>query len=519
MTDAATAAATAAETDAALRTLLDQVDADIASYLEACVHCGECAEACHFYLATKDPKYTPTWKLMPMARAYKRHKAPLRRIRAMLGLLPPEVTADELREWEELVYDSCTMCGRCTLVCPMGIDIAGAIRRMREAYAAADILPEGLKQMRANVEKTSSPMGVTARALLAQIRHQQEETGLEIPVDREGVECMAIFSSHEIMASPEIIGAYARIFDKAGLSWTISTRAYEATNLGVQIGSGPLAKKLVQRVVAEAERLGVKQVVTPECGHAYGAIRWAGPNLLGRAFDFEVVHIIELLDRLRAAGRLPPGPPDARRMTLHDPCQIVRRGGLLAEPRRLLDAACADFVEMAGAGLANLCCGGGGGVSANPRAEALMVAAFGEKLKQIDRIGGVAAVVVPCANCRGVFEDGLFAHGRDEDLEVVSLAQLVADSLAGDGPTAAGGAGAPCRADPCPLAAPALARARGGGVLHPQGPWRAGHGHCRGPRRAHRHGKLRHLRRSVDRSPPALVRRPRGRGDGGGLRR
>ncbi|MFC3118363.1 hypothetical protein ACFOHS_09420 [Jhaorihella thermophila] len=63
-----------------------------------------------------------------------------------------------------------------------------------------------------------------------------------------------------------------------------------------------------------------------------------------------------------------------------------------------------------------------------------MIAAFGEKLKQIDEIGGIEAVVVPCANCRGVFEDGLFEHDRDEDLEVISLGQLVADRLAGDAP-------------------------------------------------------------------------------------
>ena len=78
------------------------------------------------------------------------------------------------------------------------------------------------------------------------------------------------------------MGAYAKIFERAGVSWTLSTQAYEATNVGVQIGSGPLAKELVQRVVDEAERLGVKYVISPECGHAYGAIRWAGPNLIGR---------------------------------------------------------------------------------------------------------------------------------------------------------------------------------------------------------------------------------------------
>lgn len=422
-------------THIAIQTMLEQTDSDIAAYMEACVHCGECAEACHFYEATRDPKYTPTFKLMPLVKAYKRHKAPLRGIKGMLGLLPDEVTEDELREWEPLIYDSCTMCGRCTLVCPMGIDIAGTVRKMREGYAAAGIVPEGLQQARTNAEATSSPMGVTARALLAQIKRQEGETGLTIPVDVEGVDYLALFSSHEIMASPEIIGAYAKIFKRAGLSWTVSTRAFEATNVGVQIGSAPLARTLVQRVVDEAERLGVKYVISPECGHAYGAIRWAGPNLIGRIFDFEVLHILELLDRLRREGRIPPGEKDRRRLTLHDPCQIVRRGGLMDEPRRLMDDACSDFVEMPGAGLANLCCGGGGGVSANERAEDLRTAAFGVKLQQIDTLGGVDAVVVPCANCRGVFEDGLFEF--DRDLEVISLGELVAETLAGDEPAKA----------------------------------------------------------------------------------
>ena len=416
----------------AVETLLAQTDRDIASYLEACVHCGECAEACHFYQATKDPKHTPTYKLQPLVKAYKRHKAPLRSVRAILGLTPPEVTEEELREWEPLVYDSCTMCGRCTLVCPMGIDIAGTIRKMREGYAAAGIVPEGLQSARAHVEDTGSPMGVTPKALLAQIRRQEAETGLTIPVDVEGADYLALLSSMEIMGYPEIIGAYAKIFKRAGLSWTISTRAYEATNIGVQIGSGPLAKTLVQKIVDEAERLGVKHVISPECGHAYGALRWAGPNLIGRQFGFEVVHIIELLDRLRAEGRIPAGPKDGRRLTLHDPCQIVRRGGLLKEPRRLMDDACSDFVEMPGGGIANLCCGGGGGVSANPSAEDLKTRAFGVKLAQIDRIGAVDAVVVPCANCRGVFEDGLFEF--DRELEVIGLGELVAETLAGDDP-------------------------------------------------------------------------------------
>lgn len=407
---------------------LDIIDADIAAFAESCVHCGECAEACHFFLSTKDPKYTPTYKLFPLVKAYKRHKAPLSGIKRMLGVAPAEVTEQELQDWEPLVYDSCTMCGRCTLVCPMGIDIAGTIRKMREGYVAADMVPEGLNVAAKNAETTGSPMGVTFKALAAQISHQEKTTGIKIEIDKKGADYMAILSSMEIMGFPEVIGAYAKLFKQAGVTWTISSAAFEATNVGVQIGSGKMAKELVQRIVDAAEALEVKNVISPECGHAYGALRWAGPNLIDRPFKFNVVHIIELLDQLRREGRIPSGEKDQRAMTLHDPCQIIRRGGLLKEPRELLNDSCANFTEMEDAGISNLCCGGGGGVSANERAHSLQTKAFSQKLKQITDLGNIETVVVPCANCRTVFEDGLDEY--DSDIEVIGLGELVADTMA-----------------------------------------------------------------------------------------
>ena len=414
-------------TDTAVRKFLEHTDSEAASFFEACVHCGECAEACHFHLSTGDPKYTPTYKLRPMERAYKRDKAPFSSLKKMLGLAPKPVTEEELREWEELVYDSCNMCGRCTLVCPMGIDIAGTIRKMREGYAAAGLVPEGLQRSAEFVKKTTSPMGVTLKALKAQIAHQEKETGIKIEIDKKGADYMATFSSMEVMGYPEVLGAYAKLFKRAGLSWTISSVAYEATNVGVQIGSAPMAKEILERVVKAAEDLEVKAVISPECGHAYGAIRWAGPNMMGRQFKFEVIHIIELLDQLRREGKIPAGTKDGRRMTLHDPCQIVRRGGLLKEPRKLLDESCDDFIEMKGAGVTNFCCGGGGGVSANPRAEELKTQAFSRKVDQLNGVEDLEAVVVPCGNCRTVFEDGLDAY--EMDLEVIGLSELVAATL------------------------------------------------------------------------------------------
>jgi len=196
----------------AVDAFLHQIDASIASYLEACVHCGECAEACHFYEVTRDPRYTPTYKLRPMVRAYKRHLAPFSGLRRAFGLAPSEVTVEELREWAPLVYDSCTMCARCTLVCPMGIDIATSIRRMREGMVVAGVAPEGLVNASNKALETGSPLGVGLKALKKQISDQEEETGIPVELDKQGADYLVILSAMEVLGFPEIIGALARIF-------------------------------------------------------------------------------------------------------------------------------------------------------------------------------------------------------------------------------------------------------------------------------------------------------------------
>jgi Fe-S oxidoreductase len=211
-----------------------------------------------------------------------------------------------------------------------------------------------------------------------------------------------------------------------GATWTLPSAGFEATNIGVQIGSREVAAELVSRIVAAAERLKVKTVVSPECGHAYSALRWEGPNLLGRRYDFEVVQIEELLDRFLREGRLRLRGKDARRLTFHDPCQLVRRGGLAEAPHRLMNAVSENLVEMPDAGAASFCCGGGGGVSAIHRAEGLRFAAFALKRRQIEATGA-EALVTACANCRNVLEEAIEHY--EMTLPVLGLAEMVADYL------------------------------------------------------------------------------------------
>ncbi len=404
---------------------IEQVDRPTAAFFESCVRCGMCAHACLFYTETGDPKYTPIYKLEPLRRVWEREYTLFGRIKKWLGLSKP-VTEAELKAWEPLVYDSCTLCGRCSLMCPVGNDIVYMVRRAREGMVAAGVAPDGLKQATVRAVRIGSPMGVQLPALKAQIAKAEKETGLKIPLDVDGADYLMLLSSAEIIEFSEIIPAVARIFHAAGVSWTFASDAFEATNSGIQIGSSDIAAELVNRIVAAGERLNVKYVISPECGHAYTALRWEGPNLIGRPYPFQVIHIVELLDALRAEGRLKTEGMEDEKLTFHDPCQLVRRGGVVEPPRNLLKMVASNFVEMEDPGTLNWCCGGGGGVSSNERADALRLKVFNRKKAQLDQIG-VHTLVTACSNCRDMLEDGL-EHYR-MDVKVVGLTEMVAEHL------------------------------------------------------------------------------------------
>jgi Fe-S oxidoreductase len=401
----------------------------IASQLESCTRCGMCAEACHFYQATGNPEYAPVWKMELLRRAYEQKFTLVGRLKAVLGL-DKRVTEENLNHWSELNYYACTVCNKCSMVCPMGIDLGSLLADMRAGLSAAGVVPADLMAAVNKQVEEGSPLGMTASVWDERMDWVSDEWEVEIPRDMQGAESLVVFSSIEVMKFPTNIAAIATVLNKAGEKWTVSSKAREVVNFGFYEGSEDHTKLFLNRVLEGAKELGVKRIIVTECGHAYDALRWHAANLLPEANNFEITHITGVLGELVSSGRIKvkPGFFDGDgTITFHDACKIQRKGGHIREPRQILEILAPNsFKEMTPNSEQAVCCGGGGGVIAIKAADPVRYATFGLKIDQVKAVGA-KTVAMSCSNCRLQFTD--CADHFKLDWKIMGLAQMVADAL------------------------------------------------------------------------------------------
>lgn len=411
--------------NAAIRSYVLDIGATTALRLEACVHCGMCAEACPFYINTGDPRYTPIHKVEPLKQAYKREAGPFAPFYKFLNL-KPKVTIDELREWEELLYDSCTLCGRCSLICPMGIDITALIGEARRGMAEAGLVPKELYAKASNQRQTGNVEGVSEQDLAAKLRAVAQEYQVDIPIDEPKASVMVCTTWEELTRYPATVAAMAKVMKHAGDHYTFCSQALDASNYAYMEGSLAWQRDAVIRIVDAAKRCGAEYVVMPEDAYAYVALRWEGTELYGRALPVTILHISEyLLDKLET-GVLHFKSDSTQNITLQESCQLVRRGGIVGVPERLLEAMGVTYNKPAESGAFVTCCGGGGGLLDNRRGDSLRSRVFEAKMREIEATQS-DTVVTTCSVCRRTFDEGV--SNFEWDKTVCGLTELVAAHL------------------------------------------------------------------------------------------
>ena len=416
-------------TKQAMEAFVHETGGWVASQLEACTRCGMCAEACHYYQATGNPEYAPVWKMELLRRAYEQRFTLFGGIKASFGL-DKRVTDDDLNHWSELNYYACTVCNKCSMVCPMGIDLGSLLHGMRAGLSAAGMVPDDLMAAVNKQVEEGSPLGMTDEVWDDRLEWVADDWEVDIPRDVQGADTMVVFSSIEVMKFPSNIAAIAEILNKAGEKWTVSSKAREIVNFGFYEGNEEHTKLFLNRVLEGARELGVKRIVVTECGHAYDALRWHAANWIPKANDFEITHITGVLGELIGSGRIKvkPGFFDGKgTITFHDACKIQRKGGHIQEPRDILNVLAPEsFKEMTPNREEAICCGGGGGVIAIKDADPVRYASFELKIDQVNAVGA-KTVAMSCSNCRLQFTDGV--EHFNLDWKITGLAQMVADAL------------------------------------------------------------------------------------------
>jgi Fe-S oxidoreductase len=402
-----------------------KTDRGLALDLEACVNCGYCSEACHFYQSTQDPKYIPTRKLDLLRRVHARESSAFAPI---VRWFTRDIRVEDLQAWQELVYDSCTECGRCSMVCPMGINIARGVNVMREALSEAGLAPLELMAVAQEQAGRGTVFGV-GPAELAQVVKALRDQGIRVPLDEPRADVLLVTTVIDVLLFQDALAATARILNHLGITWTLRSAGFEAANFGLLAGNEALQKSASQRLIDEALAIGAKAVILPECGHAYPALRWEGKLPDGKPLPFEVLAAAEFVGREIREGRLTLSPGDSsRKLTYHDACKLARHGGVIDEPRVALRALGVDFRETTPTAELNWCCGGGAGAFLINRAAPLRHKAWEIKRAQIDATGA-GTVVVSCASCRLNFMEG--AEVGQSQMHIESLVELVAAQLPG----------------------------------------------------------------------------------------
>jgi Fe-S oxidoreductase len=317
----------------------------------------------------------------------------------------------------------CTVCRACDENCGnlLGGHIVDVIEGLRQMAVSAgctltahEIMVASLKKNDNVLDRPKEERGDWARGLNVK----------NLARDGAGV---AYRAGCLLSLDPETRGpalAAVKLLQTAGVDFGIEGkdeaccggRAYEIGQVGE-------FTKYAEHNIEAYNNAGVNTVVV-SCADGLSHLRLLYPKL-NIKMNFEVVHLVEYLDRLSKEGRLKFNREVPMKVTYHDPCHLGRYTGIYDAPRDLLGRIPGiELVEMERNREHSWCCGAGGGVKqAYPE---LSLWAAGERIKEA-KATGAAALVTACLWCEKNFKEAVKEY--DENIEVYDIAEIAARSI------------------------------------------------------------------------------------------
>jgi len=399
------------------RVLKKESGARLKAYVETCIHCGLCSEACHYYLShDNDPRWSPVGKVKQTIWEMVKNK----------GKVSPEF----IKSASEIASTECNLCKRCAMYCPFGIDIAYMMLVVRRVCHLLGVTPLYIQDTAHSHAATSNQMWVKDDEWIDTLQWQEEEAQgeiptLRIPLEKEGADIMYSVIGPEPKFQAQLLYQAAVIMDVAGVDWTMpATPGWDNSDMAMFTGDNEIMGRIKRQHFETAARLKVKRIVMGECGHAFRSVYDMGNRWLGwRMPPIPILHAIDFFYELLSGGKLKVAKKFETPVTLHDPCNVIRGGGLMEKSRYVVNALCEELVEMHPNREHNYCCCAGGGViNCGPPYKLKRVDGNRVKAEQLfaAKARGAKVLITPCHNCHSGLEDINHHYGLGLEIKFIS---------------------------------------------------------------------------------------------------
>ena len=225
----------------------------------------------------------------------------------------------------------------------------------------------------------------------------------------------------------KITKAFAAILTKVGLNYAILGKEEMCTGDPVRrAGNEFMFQMMAYQNIQTLNNYGIKKIVTA-CPHCFNIIKNEYKELGG---NYEVVHHTMLIQQLIDEGKIKMkegGSFKGKRITYHDSCYLGRANDIYEAPRKVLEALDAELVEMKRCRSNGLCCGAGGAQMFKEEEKGTIRINFERTNEAIGT--GATIIAAACPFCNTMLTDGVKTAEKEDNVQVMDIAELIAASL------------------------------------------------------------------------------------------
>jgi len=381
----------------------------------ACIQCSRCQDAC--------PAYETGKELSPSALEINKRYFLNNHLDEFINGSIPDAAITDILLTDEAAW-SCTTCGYCVEVCPVGNEPMLDILRARQDLVMMESkFPQEAMETFDKIENYGNPWGLSP---------QEREVwmeGKEVPLMRDKKEAEVLYWAGCAGAydnrGKEISQAVVDVLNEAKVDFASLGNEETCTGDSARrIGNEYLFQTMAEKNLETFGKYKFKKIVT-QCPHCFTTLKNDYSEL---GADLEVVHHSQFIGELVSEGKISPKAWLDEDVTYHDACYLGRHNDEYDAPRDVIQSIMKNgsLVEMEKSREESFCCGAGGGnmwyeIKTGERINH-------NRFKQAAKTGATT-VATSCNFCNIMMEDGMKVTGNDDKMKVMDIAELVSKSL------------------------------------------------------------------------------------------